>query len=242
MTTRDRSGTIISLAPVGTRPGAEVPLAVEEVAGTALDCETIGASILDLDPRPDWVLSEVVAGVRARTRLLVRLTARPGSLPELLECGPDVLCCPLGAPAGFVAEVRAEAERLDVAVHYEARALAELDALPALAPEPAHVVLMFDGHGMPGDVHAFSAALDRLPAGTTFTAGGTGSSGVPVMLVALAAGGHVRVGMADTAEYAEGVAVRDNAQLVARAVGLAKIAQRPPMAVPAAIGVVGIGT
>jgi uncharacterized protein (DUF849 family) len=35
--------------------------------------------------------------------------------------------------------------------------------------------------------------------------------------------------MEDTVSYARGERVRDNAQLVARATGLAKIAQRPPM-------------
>lgn len=53
---------------------------------------------------------------------------------------------------------------------------------------------------------------------------------MPVMLAALAAGGHLRVGLADTTEYAEDTPARDNAQLVARAAGLAKIAQRPPLA------------
>jgi uncharacterized protein (DUF849 family) len=49
------------------------------------------------------------------------------------------------------------------------------------------------------------------------------------MLAALSAGGHLRVGMEDTLTYAPGEPVRDNAQLVARAAGLARIAQRPPI-------------
>ena len=40
---------------------------------------------------------------------------------------------------------------------------------------------------------------------------------------------RLRVGMEDTLTYAPGEPVRDNAQLVARAAGLARIAQRPPM-------------
>ena len=42
------------------------------------------------------------------------------------------------------------------------------------------------------------------------------------------AAGHLRVGMEDTLTYGPGAPVRDNAQLVARAAGLARIAQRPP--------------
>ena len=49
------------------------------------------------------------------------------------------------------------------------------------------------------------------------------------MLAALSAGGHLRVGMEDTLTYAPGEPVRDNVQLVARAAGLARIAQRPPL-------------
>jgi uncharacterized protein (DUF849 family) len=49
------------------------------------------------------------------------------------------------------------------------------------------------------------------------------------MFAALSAGGHLRVGMEDTVSYARGQRVKDNAQLVARAAGVARIAQRPPL-------------
>jgi 3-keto-5-aminohexanoate cleavage enzyme len=61
-----------------------------------------------------------------------------------------------------------------------------------------------------------------------------------VMLAALSAGGHLRVGMEDTLTYAPGEPVRDNAQLVARAAGLARIAQRPPMSTDDARAFLGI--
>jgi uncharacterized protein (DUF849 family) len=52
-----------------------------------------------------------------------------------------------------------------------------------------------------------------------------------VALAALSAGGHLRVGMEDTLTYAPGRPVESNVQLVARAAGLARLAQRPPMPV-----------
>src|SRR3712207_6873965 len=64
---------------------------------------------------------------------------------------------------------------------------------------------------------------------STFAATGVGRTSLPVMLAALSAGGHLRVGMEDTLTYAPGEPVRDNVQLVARAAGLARIAQRPPL-------------
>jgi uncharacterized protein (DUF849 family) len=60
------------------------------------------------------------------------------------------------------------------------------------------------------------------------------------MLAALSAGGHLRVGMEDTLTYAPGEPVRDNAQLVARAAGLARIAQRPPLSTDEARALLGI--
>jgi uncharacterized protein (DUF849 family) len=83
--------------------------------------------------------------------------------------------------------------------------------------------------GMPGDAATLVAAVNALPDGATFSATGIGRSTLPVMFTALGAGGHLRVGMEDTISYSRGVPVRDNAQLVARAAGLSKIAQRPAL-------------
>jgi 3-keto-5-aminohexanoate cleavage enzyme len=48
-------------------------------------------------------------------------------------------------------------------------------------------------------------------------------------LAALAACGHLRVGMEDTLSFARGRPVSGNAELVERAAALAALAQRPPM-------------
>jgi uncharacterized protein (DUF849 family) len=95
--------------------------------------------------------------------------------------------------------------------------------------------------GMPGTAHALVAALGLLPDGATFAATGVGRTSIPVMLAALASGGHLRVGMEDTLTYAPGQPVQDNAQLVARAAGLARIAQRPPMSIADARTLLGVG-
>jgi uncharacterized protein (DUF849 family) len=94
--------------------------------------------------------------------------------------------------------------------------------------------------GMPGTVAALTACVAALPSGATFAATGIGRTSIPVMLAALSAGGHLRVGMEDTLTYAPGEAVRDNAQLVARAAGLARIAQRPPLTTDEARRMLGI--
>jgi uncharacterized protein (DUF849 family) len=85
---------------------------------------------------------------------------------------------------------------------------------------------------MDGTVQTLVAALQQLrdlPEGTTFSATGIGRTTLPVMMAALAAGGHLRVGMEDTLTYAKGQPVESNMQLVARAVSFAQLAQRPPI-------------
>jgi len=58
---------------------------------------------------------------------------------------------------------------------------------------------------------------------------GIGRTTLPVMFAALAAGGHLRVGMEDTLTFARGRPVTGNEELVQRAADLADLAQRPPM-------------
>jgi uncharacterized protein (DUF849 family) len=94
--------------------------------------------------------------------------------------------------------------------------------------------------GMPGDTETLVAALRLLPRGATFSATGIGRTSLPVMLAALSAGGHLRVGMEDTTSYTAGEKVNDNAQLVARASGLARIAQRPPLSADSVRELLGV--
>jgi uncharacterized protein (DUF849 family) len=215
------------------------------VAAAAADCERIGASVIDLEPRRDSALADVVAAVRDRTDLLVRITtrARSETLEQLLDVGADAFVCPLDSPDDFVVDLRERAKSQGIPLHFEARNVEELARLAMFSDaDPAHAVLVFGGaDGMPGDIQSFAGALNRLPPGGTFTAVGRDSASVPVMLASLAAGGCVRTGMADTLRYGDDVAARDNAQLVARAAGLAKIAQRPPLPSAQAAGVLGIG-
>jgi 3-keto-5-aminohexanoate cleavage enzyme len=111
------------------------------------------------------------------------------------------------------------------------------------APYGGHVhadLVMGVPGGMPGTLQALVACVGALPAGATWTATGVGRSTLPVMLGALAAGGHLRVGMEDTLTFAPGRVVRDNAELVERAADLARFAQRPPMSVSDARTMLGI--
>jgi 3-keto-5-aminohexanoate cleavage enzyme len=97
--------------------------------------------------------------------------------------------------------------------------------------------------GMPGDAATLVAchhALRDLPEGTTFSATGIGRSSIPVLLATLSAGGHLRVGMEDTLTYTKGRPVESNMQLVARAVGFARLAARPPASPAQARAILGL--
>ena len=83
--------------------------------------------------------------------------------------------------------------------------------------------------GMPGDAATLVQAAAALPARATWSAAGIGRTSLPVMLAAVAAGGHLRVGLEDTLSYARGRPASGNAELVERASQLARLAQRPPM-------------
>ncbi|MGF6375719.1 3-keto-5-aminohexanoate cleavage enzyme [Clostridiales Family XIII bacterium PM5-7] len=63
-----------------------------------------------------------------------------------------------------------------------------------------------------------------LPEGSTWGALGIGHGHVPIMLAAVAMGGHLRVGMEDNVMYEKGVLAESNAQLVKRAADIIKVA------------------
>lgn len=85
------------------------------------------------------------------------------------------------------------------------------------------------------------AGLAALPPQvTSWSATGIGRSHLPILALALGAGGHVRVGMEDNLVYAKGRPVEHNAELVSRAAEVATLLQRPPMTPAQAREMLGI--
>jgi 3-keto-5-aminohexanoate cleavage enzyme len=111
------------------------------------------------------------------------------------------------------------------------------------APYGGHVhcdLVMGVPGGMPGTAAALVSCVAALPTGATFSATGVGRTTLPVMLAALATGGHLRVGMEDTLTFAPGEPVRDTEQLVVRASGFARHALRPPLSTQEARAMLGV--
>jgi 3-keto-5-aminohexanoate cleavage enzyme len=203
-----------------------------------------------LDPQR---LKDTVAALREQTDLVVQLsTGGAVTDPEedrlrVLDAMPDSASCTMGTVNfgddvfmnrwEFVVELHKRMRERGIVPEYEIFDIGQLASLRRLLDEygpPAgghvHVDLVMGvPGGMPGDAETLVAALRAIPDGATFSATGIGRTTLPVMFASLAAGGHLRVGMEDTISYARGERVQDNAQLVARAAGLARIAQRPPL-------------
>jgi uncharacterized protein (DUF849 family) len=211
--------------------------------------------IRDAEARPTLDLGrlkETVAALREATDLVVQLsTGGAVTDPEadrlrVLEAAPDAASCTMGTVNfgrdvflnrwEFIVELHTAMRDREIVPEYEIFDYGQLATLQRLldrhgAPYGGHVhcdLVMGVPGGMPGTTHALAAAVQALPQGATFSATGVGRTTIPVMLASLSAGGHLRVGMEDTLTYGPGEPVRDNAQLVARAAGVARIAQRPP--------------
>jgi uncharacterized protein (DUF849 family) len=230
----------------------------------------IHVHIRDAQARPTLDLGrlrETVAALRAETDLVVQLsTGGAVTDPEadrlrVLEAAPEMASCTMGTVNfgddvflnrwQFVVELHGRMQERGIVPEYEIFDLGHLTALQRLLdryglPTGGHVhvdLVMGVPGGMPGTTEALVAcmqALRDLPPDTTFSATGVGRWTLPVLLASLSAGGHLRVGMEDTITYAKGRPVENNAQLVDRAAGFARLAQRPPASPDEARALLGI--
>ena len=233
----------------------------------AVGASVIHLHVRDADARPTLDLGyvrEIVTAVRGSTDLVVQLSSG-GAVTDpfearlaVLDAAPDAASLTLGTvnfgddvfsnPWHLIVELHTQMQQRGIVPEYEVFDLGQLATLRRLLdkhglPHGGHVhvdLVMGVPGGMPGTLAALAACVPQLPEGATFAATGIGRTSLPVMLAALSAGGHLRVGMEDTLTYAPGEPVRDNAQLVARAAGLARIAQRPPLTPDQARELLGI--
>lgn len=236
----------------------------------ALGASVVHVHIRDAGARPTLDLGRLratVAALRGSTDLIVQLSSGGAVTdPEadrlaVLDAGPDMASCTMGTVNfgddvflnrwEFVVELHTRMRDRGIVPEYEIFDLGHLTALQRLLdryglPAGGHVhvdLVMGVPGGMPGTTEALVACrqvMRDLPEGTTFSATGIGRSTIPVMLASLSTGGHLRVGMEDTITYAKGRPVESNMQLVARAVGFAQLAQRPPLTAAQARSLLGV--
>ena len=127
------------------------------------------------------------------------------------------------ARAQLAAGVRPELEIFDLG-HLDNAAWLTAKA-PLQAPLHHDFVLGVPG-GAAGTPANVTLLAGRLPPGSTWSATGIGRSHLPVIMTAIAAGGHVRLGFEDQVEYELGRPARSNAELVERAARIGELAGR----------------
>jgi uncharacterized protein (DUF849 family) len=223
--------------------------------------------IRDADYKPTLDLgrlNDTVRALREATDLIVQLSTG-GAVTDpfdrrlaVLDAAPDACSLTCGTvnfgddvfmnPWGFMKELYAKTQQLGVVPEFELFDFGHIAALHRLLAElgppfGGHVhcdLVMGVPGGMPGNAATLVQAVAALPAEATWSATGIGRTTLPVMLAAVAAGGHLRVGMEDTVTFARGRPVASNAELVERAASLAELAQRPAMSPAAARTMLGV--
>jgi 3-keto-5-aminohexanoate cleavage enzyme len=228
-----------------------LPVTPEALGETAALCRAAGASVIHVHCRnddgsntsdPDR-FAAAYAAIRERSDLIVQFTtggaigmtaaerAAPLRLrPEMatLTCGTvnfgdDVFenSFPL------MREILAEMTRCGVVPELEIFDAGHLANAKRLAAEgllafPQHVDFVLGVPGaLEGSVRNLSFLIDALPAGCTWSVAGVGRDQLPLAAVAIAMGGHVRVGLEDNIYYEKGRLAR-NDELVARVVRVAE--------------------
>jgi uncharacterized protein (DUF849 family) len=237
--------------PVTLAELVETAIACES-AGAGL----IHVHIRDDDARPTLDLGrlrDTVGALREQTTLVVQLSTGGAVTDPLddrlrvLDVEPDSCSLTCGTvnfgsdvflnPWPFMVELYQRTQAMEVVPEFELFDLGHVTSLHRLLdgygpPYGGKIhcdLVMGVPGGMPGTPAALVAAVAALPQGASWSATGIGRTTLPVALAAVAAGGHLRVGMEDTTTYAKGQPVEGNAQLVRRAAELATLAQRPPM-------------
>ncbi len=204
-----------------------------------------------LDP---GLLRESVQAIRASTDLIVQLSTG-GSIHDpleqrltVLDAEPDSCSLTCGTtnfgdgvflnPWPFIVELYRQSIAREVVPEFELFDLGHVHALRRLLAEEG---LPFGGRvhvdfvtgvpgGMPGTAAALMAGVAALPEEvTSWSATGIGRTHLPILAVALGAGGHLRVGMEDNLIFTKGRPVQHNDELVSRAAEIASTMQRPPM-------------
>jgi uncharacterized protein (DUF849 family) len=275
-TTVNTQGTLITVAPTGAESAKDavpaLPVTLEELVSTAIQCQEAGAAVIHVHIRDDQAkptldlgrLTETVRALHAATDLVVQLSTG-GAVTDsferrlaVLDAGPDACSLTCGTvnfgadvfmnPWGFITELYAKTQELGIVPEFELFDFGHIAALHRLLaelgePSGGHVhcdLVMGVPGGMPGNAATLVQAVAALPPSATWSATGIGRTSLAVLFAALAAGGHLRVGMEDTVSYARGRPVASNAELVARAAAAAELAQRPAMSTAAARTMLGV--
>ncbi|MBE3574323.1 MAG: 3-keto-5-aminohexanoate cleavage protein [Firmicutes bacterium] len=234
-----------------------LPLTPEELAEAATLARAAGAAMVHLHVRDQAgrptqdreVFRRTMELIRAQSDILIQVSTGGAvgmTLEERaqpLELDPDMatLTCGtvnfgegvfLNPPDGIrqlarrmlERGIRPELEILDVGMLAFAQRLEK----EGLIKPPLHFDLVLGVRGgIPGGARNLVHLVESLPPGATWSVAGIGRWETPMGAMAIAMGGHVRVGLEDNVYYHRGVLAESNAQLVARMARIAAELGRP---------------
>lgn len=241
-----------------------LPTSPEEIADAVEEAYAAGAAVAHIHlrdeqqrPTADLRIAERVVGLIAdRCPILVQLSTGVGlTVPfeereRLVELKPAMATlnpCSmtfaggefLNPPAG-VRRLAARMQELGIKPELEIYDTGHLDECLRLRDEGfldgtlQFSIVMGVRGGMAATPENLMALVPRLPEGAIWQIIAIGKSNLQLTAMALALGGNARAGMEDTLHLRRGQLADSNAQLVQRAVGIAKALESTVADVPAA--------
>ncbi|WP_378955727.1 3-keto-5-aminohexanoate cleavage protein [Pelosinus sp. sgz500959] len=233
-------------AEVTRRDHPGIPITPEEIAEAAYECYKAGASIIHLHVRKSdgtptqdiTVFKETMTLIKEKCDAIIQISTggavgmafeeRVGPVrlgPEMatltagsVNFGEDVF---INSPQDIELfaltmkeyGVKPEIEVFDTGMISTAIKLAKKDIFVS----PLHFDMVM---GVPGGIEGTPKNLlqlvELLPGNATWTVAGIGKGELPLGVMAIILGGHVRVGFEDNIYYSKGILADSNAQLVER--------------------------
>jgi 3-keto-5-aminohexanoate cleavage enzyme len=235
-----------------------LPVTPDEIAIAAEQCAAAGAAIVHVHARrPDGtptqdkaIYAEIIEKVRARCDVIVQVSTggavgmsaeerlQPVTLkPEMatlsmgsVNFGDEVFINRPDEMALFAGTMR----ELGVKTEYEIFDSGMLTTLnrwiaKGLIDSPVHIDFVLGVPGaMAGTPEALMFLRSQLPPQATWTVAGIGPAQLPLGILAIALGGHVRTGFEDNVYFRKGELARSNAQLVERIARIGREMDRAP--------------
>jgi 3-keto-5-aminohexanoate cleavage enzyme len=233
-----------------------LPISPEEIAIAAEECVKAGASIVHLharnaDGRPTQDIEtyrKIITAIRNRCDVIIQVSTggAVGMLPSErlapVTLAPDMATLSMGtvnfgddvfmnhpsdmeifARAMQEHRVKPELEIFDSGMLTTAIRWLKKGVLTG----PLHFdfVLGIPG-GMAGTPEALMYLKAQLPAGSSWSVAGIGSTQLPLGTLAIILGGHVRVGFEDNVYFRKGELATSNAQLVSRIANISRQLER----------------
>lgn len=229
-----------------------LPLTAEEIAQAAFECYEAGASIVHVhardaqgEPTQDKEAYRAIKdAVESKCNIIFQPSTggatwhTPEERLQPVELNPEMATlscgtCNFGADVfmnseEYIEKFAARMQELGVKPEIEVFERGMIEnakrlAKKGLVSEPMHFDLVLGVPGAcPGTPEDLMFMVNQLPKNSTWTVAGIGRSELPLAVMAILMGGHVRVGFEDNVYYSKGQLAKSNAELVARIVRIAK--------------------